>query len=139
MLVAFAGATVAVSFSVWPFAVSVASFLSRVTPVTATVVGWSAMFTVTLHTAVLFPSAVVTVMSAVPFATAVTSPSGVTVATFSLLVAYVTFLLVAFAGATIAVSFTVWPFAVRVASVLFRVTPVTATACFSHFAKSVRF
>ena len=106
-MVAFAGATVAVSCTVWTFAVSVASVLFRVTPVTATVVGWSAMFTVTLHTAVLFPSAVVTVMSAVPFATAVTSPSGVTVATFSLLVAYVTFLLVAFAGATVAVSRTV--------------------------------
>ena len=58
--------------------------------------------TVTLHVAVLWPSTVVTVISALPAPTAVTSPF-VTVATLSLLVLHVTSWFTAFAGFTSAV------------------------------------
>ena len=60
------------------------------------------MVTVTATVAVLLPSAVVTVMVAVPFATAVITPLLLTVAIFALLELQVTFLFVAVAGATVA-------------------------------------
>ena len=55
----------------------------------------------------MLPSSVVTVIVAVPFATAVTFPFASTVATFASLVLKFTFLFVAFAGATVAFSSTV--------------------------------
>ena len=87
---------------------------------TATVLG----LTVTAHVAVFPPSAVVTVISAVPTALAVTVPSFPTVATSSLLDFQVTFLFVALSGVTVAVSFSVLPTSMVVA-VLLRLTPVT--------------
>ena len=75
-----------------------------VTPVTGTV----AAATVTAQVAVLPPSSVVTVMVAVPGATAVTTPS-VTVAMLASLVLHVTFLLVALSGSIVAVSRAVPP------------------------------
>lgn len=70
----------------------------RVTPVTETA------FTVTEQEAVLLPSAVVTVILAVPILFAVTVPSEATVATSGLFDVQVTSLLVAFEGLTVAVS-----------------------------------
>ena len=61
------------------------------------------MLTVTSHLAVLAPSSVVTVIAALPGATAVTSPVAETVATFSSLDVQLTFLLEAFSGRTVAV------------------------------------
>ena len=63
--------------------------------------------TVTSQAAVFSPSSVVTVMVAFPFATALTFPFPSTVATFSSLVSNITFLFVAFSGATVAVRSTV--------------------------------
>src|SRR3954468_12557763 len=65
-------------------------------------------------------------MLAVPMALAVTKPFALTVATAVLLDDHVTFLLVAFEGATVAVSCCVAP-TVTVADVGETVTPVTAT------------
>ena len=63
------------------------------------------MSTVTLHCAEKFvPSAVVAVMMAVPLATAVTTPSLLTVATAVSLLVHVTFLLVALDGVIVAMS-----------------------------------
>ena len=70
------------------------------------------------------PSAVVTVMVAVPAFLAVTVPSALTVATEVLLDFQVTFLLVALSGVTVAVSFPV-SLTARVKVVLSRETPVT--------------
>ena len=58
--------------------------------------------TVTVHFADLLPDTVVATMSAVPLFTAVTRPFASTVAACALVVDHVTFLLVAFAGATTA-------------------------------------
>ena len=69
-----------------------------VTPVTETA------FTVTEQEAVLLPSAVVTVILAVPILFAVTVPSEATVATSGLFDVQVTSLLVAFEGLTVAIS-----------------------------------
>ena len=70
----------------------------------------SATFTVTLHFALTpLPSAAVAVISAVPFATAVTVPSALTVATLVLELLHVTLLLAALLGDTDAVSRLVWP------------------------------
>ena len=121
-LVASLGSTVAVSFSL-PFTSSVIADLFNVTLVT----GFVGALTVTSHAAVLLPSAVVTVMVALPAFTAVTVPSA-TVATCSLLLLHVTVWLVAFAGSTVAVSFSLPPSA-SVNSVLVNVTPVTGTVC----------
>ena len=63
-----------------------------------------AAVTVTSQVAVFPPSTVVTVIVAVPAATPVTTPAADTVAIFVLLDDQVTFLLVAFGGATVAVS-----------------------------------
>ena len=59
--------------------------------------------TVSVTKAVLPPSAVVTVMVAVPSPTAVTAPDELTVATLGSLVVHVTDLLVALEGETVAV------------------------------------
>ena len=101
LFAALSGATVATSVAVSPAASSSTAFVFRVTPVTATGIS-----TVTSHVAVLPPSTVVTVMVAVPFAFAVTTPFA-TVATAGLLLSHVTALFVAFAGATVAASVTV--------------------------------
>ena len=90
LLVALAGATVAVRVPVWP-GLSGVSHRVRETPVTGT----ADVSTVTAQAAVLPPSAVVTVMLALPFATAVTTPVWSTVATPELLEAHVTVLLLA--------------------------------------------
>ena len=82
--------------------------------------------TVTRQIAVMPPSAVVTVMVAVPGATAVTLPLPSTVATDKLSLLHVTFLLVASLGVMVALRITVPP-TVRLALVLFSVTPVTET------------
>ena len=79
--------------------------LFRVTPVTGTVRG----ATVTLHSAVLLPSAVVTVMVVLPAPTAMTFPLSSTVAAAGLLDVQVTALLAAFSGRTVAVSRAVSP------------------------------
>lgn len=76
--------------------------------------------------AVLAPSAVFTVMVAVPAATAVTKPVALTVATAVLLLVQVTLVLEALAGAMVAVSCCVNPAAIF-AVVGDTLTPVTAT------------
>ena len=73
------------------------------------------------------PLVAVTVMVAVPAATAVTRPALLTVATEVLLLVHVTVLSVALSGATVAVSVSVPP-TVRVVDSLLRLTPVTATS-----------
>jgi len=85
-----------------------------------------AAVTVTLQAAVLLPSAVFTVMVAVPAATALTSPPADTVATEVLLLLHVTFWFVAVEGAMVAIRSSASP-TVRFVDVLFSVTPVTAT------------
>jgi len=103
--VAVAGRTVAVRVSV-PLRETVAEVLSNETLATDT------LFTVTLHVAVLVPlvvSAAVAVMVAVPGATPVTNPPMLTVATPAALVLHVTFWLVAFVGAIVAVRVSVPP------------------------------
>ena len=82
--------------------------------------------TVTAQVAFLLPSAVVTVIVALPAALAVTTPEAETVATSVLLDDQVTSLFVAFSGVTVAVSVAVSP-SVRVNEVLSRLTPVTET------------
>jgi hypothetical protein len=79
--------------------------------------------TVTVHVAGLLPSVVRTVIVAFPGALAVTTPSA-TVATVLLSVDQVTVWLVAFEGATVAVTVSV-PSTVRLTVVLLSVTPVT--------------
>ena len=74
--VEFSGRTVAVSVKLSPTVIVLFAKL-RNTPVTETVAG----LTVTVQVAVLFPSAVVTVIVTVPAAFAVTVPSADTVAT----------------------------------------------------------
>ena len=119
LLLALSGFTVAVSFAVSP-SVSSKEVLSRLIPVTFT----TAAVTVTVQLAVLPPSAVVTVMVAVPGATAVTLPFSSTVAIFPSLVVHFTALLAALLGATVAVRVSLPP-AVRAKVFLFSVTPVT--------------
>ena len=81
------------------------------------------LVTVTAHCAVLLPSAVVTVIVAVPAATAVTMPSE-TVAFVASLDDHVTALFVALSGATVAVRVSVSP-TFREILFLLSVTPVT--------------
>ena len=78
-----------------------------------------------VHVAVLLPSTVLTVIVVVPTATAVTVPL-LTVATLVLLLVQVTFLFVAFAGATVASNVNV-ELSDKSLDVLFKETPVTAT------------
>ena len=80
--------------------------------------------TVTLHEAVLLPSFVVTVITASPDDNAVTSPVLSTFATALFEDVYVTSLLSASAGATVALSFTVSPF-LRLTVVLSSATELT--------------
>ena len=89
-----------------------------------------AHFTVTVHLAVFFPSVVVTVIVAVPFFFAVTTPLLEAVATLVLLLFHVTVLYVALLGATVAVNVAVLPTA-RVWLVLLSVTLVTAIGFFT--------
>ena len=131
LLVAFAGAMVVAKVAVSPI-FRAASFLSKVTPVTGTTTG-SGSLTVTTHSAVFWPSSVVTVMVALPTATAVTTPS-FTVAMASSLLTQLTFLFVASAGATVAAKVTVSPI-FKAASLLSKVTPVTPTAAFTGSVK----
>ena len=84
-----------------------------------------ASVTVIVADAVLLPSAVVTVIFAVPAALAVTVPLD-TVATDVFDEDHVTFLFVAFEGEIVAVNVVVLPTS-KVALVLFKDTPVTAT------------
>lgn len=95
-LVALAGTKVAVSGALWPRPMDAVDRLKR-TRVTGTT-------TVTKQVAFLAPSAVVTVIVAVPPATAVTRPLLETVATPALLVDQATVRFVALAGATVATS-----------------------------------
>ena len=82
--------------------------------------------TVMVLVAVLAPSCVVTVMMAVPGATAVTNPLALTVATAVLLELQLTILFVAFDGETVAVTCCVVA-AEMEAEAGETVTPVTAT------------
>jgi hypothetical protein len=120
-LVALEGAMVAVNVSALP-TVRLVDDLFKVTPVTGT----EAAVTVTAQVAVLFPSAVVTVMVALPAAKAVTKPFDDTVATEVELLLHDTFLFVALEGAMVAVNVSVLP-TVRLVDDLFKVTPVTGT------------
>jgi hypothetical protein len=118
LLPAFDGITVGVRVSANPASI-VSAVLFKVTPVTGT------GFTVTLHAAVLPPSAVIAVTVTVPTAFPVITPAELTVAIAVLLLVQLTVLFAAFDGATVATS-------VAVAStftanaVLSRLTPVTA-------------
>ncbi len=97
LFVAFVGETVATSCEVYPNEM-VDELELRLTPVTATVCA------VIAHVAVLFPSAVVTVIVAVPAATPVTNPALLTVAALVLLLVQVKLWFVAFVGVIVAVS-----------------------------------
>ena len=120
LLAASAGSTVAVSFPVSPrFSVSVS--LSSLTPDTF---GAS---TVSLQTAVKPPSAVFTVIFAVPTLSVLMLPLESTVATFLLLLVHVTDLLPASVGFTVAVSLALSP-RFRVSVDLSSVTPETLGA-----------
>jgi len=117
LLEAFAGAIEAFSWSMLP-AVIAALAGANVTPVTGTKV------TVMTLVAIRPPSAVLTVMVAVPDLTPVIRPVSLTVATEESLELQVTFLLEAVAGATVAVNCCVRPiFTFAVAGA--KVTPVT--------------
>ena len=72
--------------------------LSLLKPVLLLIVGSSGTFTVIIMEAVIFPSSVVTVISAVPFPTAVTLPFSSVVATFSLSDFQISFCKSAFSG-----------------------------------------
>src|SRR5690554_558209 len=89
-------------------------------PVTVT----GAAVTVTVQVAVLLPSTVVTVIVAVPADSGVTTPFA-TVATVSLLVDQVTFLLAALTGVTVAFKVFVAPPAVSDNVLWSKLTPVT--------------
>ena len=80
--------------------------------------------TVTAHVAVLFPSAVFTVIVALPALTPVITPLALTFATLALLLDQVTFLFDASLGLTVAVSVLVDP-TFSVAEVGLTDTPVT--------------
>jgi hypothetical protein len=112
------GAIVAESCLVFPTA-TVAAKVSRLTPVTAT--AW--LTTVTVQLAVFPPSAVVTVMRAVPELTPVTVPSDATVATNALSVDQVALWFVALAGLIAGISRSVPPTWMVV--LLLRLTPAT--------------
>ena len=104
LLVALSGLTVAMMVAVSPSA-RLRLVLSRVMDSTGTVVEE----TVTVQEAVLPPSFVVTTITAVPGATAVTLPLASTVATAVLLLVQVTVLSVASLGLTVAIKLPVPP------------------------------
>jgi hypothetical protein len=118
LFVASDGATVAIRVSVPPLFRGSAVLFS-VTPVTGTV-------TVTLQIASKLPSLVLTVIVALPPPTAVTRPLEFTVATPAALDDHVTVLVVALAGASVAVRVSVPPL-FRAIVFVFSVTPVTRT------------
>ncbi len=118
LFVALDGETVSNNVSVPPIE-RVVLDLFRVTPATGTLFG----VTVTEQVAVLLLSTVVTVIVAVPTATAVTTPF-VTVATEGSLLDQVTDLFVALDGETVSNNVSVPPIG-RVVLDLLRVTPVT--------------
>jgi hypothetical protein len=122
LFVALEGVTVAVKVSEEP-TVRDSVLLFRDTPVTATVL--LPLVTVMEQVAVLLPSKVVTVITALPADMALTVPL-FTAATAVLLLLHHTFLFVALEGATVAVNVSEEP-TVIVADDLFKVTPVTAT------------
>ena len=82
------------------------------------------VFTVTLHVAVFSPSFVFAVITAVPFALAVTTPFLSTVAKLSLLELHETRLFSAFDGAMVGIRVAVEPTS-SVSAVSFREIPVT--------------
>jgi hypothetical protein len=118
LFVAVAGTTFAVRACVIPIPI-VAVFGETVTPVTDAV-------TVTEHVSVYPPSAVLTVIIALPAETPVTTPDVLTEATAALLLLHVTLLFVAVAGTTFAVRACVVPTPI-VAVFGETVTPVTGT------------
>jgi hypothetical protein len=124
LFVAFVGITVAVSVSVAP-TLSDKPVLFRFTPVTGTDIEAPGI-TVTLHVAILPPSAVFTVIVALPMVFPVTTPLELTVATAVLLLVHVTVLFVVFVGITVAVSVSVTP-TLTDRLVLLRLTPATGT------------
>jgi hypothetical protein len=121
LFVALAGETVAVNWRVLP-ATTEADVGETLTPVT----GMVDVVTVMALVAVRFPSCVVTVIVADPCPTPVTTPLEFTVATPVLLDDQLTFLLVALAGETVAISCCVPPTLID-AEVGETLTPVTAT------------
>ena len=90
-----------VNVSESPIAMVVVDLLSAIA---VTGIGMGGAVTVTLHVAVLLPSAVVTVIVVFPGATAETLPSWSTVAISGLLVDHETALLSALLGCTVAVN-----------------------------------
>lgn len=121
LFVAFEGNTVAVSCWVFPLTILAEAGVT-LTPVTGTVV----VVTVIVLVAVKPPSAVRTVITDDPVARPVTRPAVLTVATDVLPDVHVTDLLVALAGATVAVSCRVPSTAID-ALVGVTLTPVTGT------------
>jgi predicted secreted protein len=121
LLVAFSGAMVAVNVSGLSPTVLVSVVLFNVTLVT----GIAAACTVTAQVAVFPPSCVVTVIVDFPSPMKFTTPPADTVATDGSLLVQVTVLLVAFAGATVAVSVSAASPTVFLRLLLFSVTPVT--------------
>ena len=117
-MVAFAGAIVEVNCCVPPIRIEAVDG-DTLTPVT------SMGLTVMTEVAVKLPSAVVTVIVAVPTETPVTSPVALTVATAVLLLLQVTLWFVAFAGAIVAANCCVPP--IRIEAVVGdTLTPVTS-------------
>jgi hypothetical protein len=110
---------VAVKVSVPP-TIRLVDDLFKVTPVT----GMLDVATVTVQVAILLPSTVVTVMTALPADTAVTNPFDDTVATEGVLLLHDTFWLVALEGATVAIKVSVPP-TVMLVDDLLNVTPIT--------------
>jgi hypothetical protein len=120
LFVALAGATVAVKVSVPP-TIMLVDVLFKVTPVTET-----GALTVTAQVAVKPPSAVVTVMLALPVDTPVTKPLDETVATAGALLLHVTLRLVALEGSIIAANVSV-PLMSSISVFLFNDTPAHGT------------
>jgi hypothetical protein len=103
-----------------------AVFEGRAKRYDASVAGVTNEPTVTEQVAVLLPSAVVTVIMALPKVLAVTTPVSETVATAVLLLLHDTDLFVALEGATVAVNVSMTPNS-RASVFLFKDTPVTDT------------
>jgi hypothetical protein len=124
LLVALDGAIVAVKVSLFPTR-RLVDALFKVTPVTDTV-PLPPLEMLTEQVAVLLPSAVLTVIIALPVETALTWPLADTVATAVLLLLHNTYWFVALAGATVAVKVSEPP-TVSESAALFKETPVTGT------------
>jgi hypothetical protein len=127
LIVELEGATVAIKVAVFP-TVMLVDVLFRDTPVTDTgppPLPPLGALTLKVQVAVLPPSTVVTVITALPADTPVTTPLADTEATLEVLLLHVTDLFIAFEGDTVAISVSALP-TVRLAELLFRETPVTA-------------